>query len=607
MTPRPLLLWAFFGLAAGAGGPYTDSKQDVAILNHWIYVLLILVTICFDKAAHELRHWLEHRAHEHTDEHNYSKKSNPNAATADLQLRIYRRFQGEMMTLGFLAFVVWVNNFAGTFDKITESYDILVPDTDSTSDSSASSSDSSSSGSSTSDSSSSSLERRLTEDSASSSGSSSYAQYRYSEAGHCEPRLRLPYLGGQLLHQVEVVHFALFIGMAFYFIFITYVCNRMVSRFNELSRAEAMEALDREPITGPEKSAMVRFKRYQQLIINYIAKNPEVIKAQHKRRLKGIPLDEKHFFFTFFLENTSLHNVDNLVEFPVVTWAILFSWKLLLSLGLTYFCIGWRYVLFVTEVYFYLTTAYLCIRLGFYYKLSVGEKEPCSFWPHTWIDRVLSPLIGPGVLGFVPWRKEPRECHGLWCIQTMLFFHLQFVAISLTDNNFGPFVRDAGVFGDDDGWIKDVEIILFVVQIVILAIWAHYLLPYLLEAFSMPPWLADTEVDIIVQTFLAYPNGCDTATAQSLLNGPELTKHEDSHAGGHGGHDDHPSHRVAIDPHDVHAVVVPDGPNDGKLEQKLTVIETNLTKLDRRVATLEGASTDHPELQVEAAAKAEGH
>ena len=107
--------------------------------------------------------------------------------------------------------------------------------------------------------------------------------------------------------------------------------------------------------------------RYRAYVLEWIKRNPHVVKAQHKAALAKIKwtgphpwssaLDEHYdsdhehhssnhdikersitksirfgstsaeqkFFFTFFLENTSLHNVDNLVEFPLYTWFMLLS------------------------------------------------------------------------------------------------------------------------------------------------------------------------------------------------------------------------------------------------------------------------------------------
>ena len=255
-----VLLIAHVGVSEAGGGPFTDNPTSVALLNNWIYTILILVTIAFDFLAHNFRHWLEHRAGVHARKHTYDKMPDPHSAAADLHLRIFTRFQGEMMTLGFLAFVVWVNNFAGTFQYIVEDYGIGSGADASSGSASAASAAASASGSvadssassSVADSSASSSSGSVADSSASSSGSSSESvgrmlldasvrmlseaasssgsgsgsgsssgsgsgsgssHMRFSDHGSCNPAHSIPFDGPTLLHQVEAVHFALFIGM----------------------------------------------------------------------------------------------------------------------------------------------------------------------------------------------------------------------------------------------------------------------------------------------------------------------------------------------------------------------------------------------------------
>ena len=74
---------------------------------------------------------------------------------------------------------------------------------------------------------------------------------------------------------------------------------------------------------------------------------------------------------------------------------------------------------------------YVSLRLLLYHHRSIRGSELHDFWPAKWVDRLVGPAIGPFVLGFLPWKAEPMEDVGLWCQQTMLFFHLQARAPSL--------------------------------------------------------------------------------------------------------------------------------------------------------------------------------
>ena len=140
--------------------------------------------------------------------------------------------------------------------------------------------------------------------------------------------------------------------------------------------------------------------------------------------------------------------------------------------------------------------------------------------------------------------------------------------------------------------------------------WGHYILPYILEIFAMPPWLAEGEVDIMIQICKAYPNGCDKATALKLLG----EDHDDHHDHGHGhaenvGHnvteegdedeatDDHPrGQKRPIKGHRKH---------DHDLESRLGGLEAGVKAIDGRVGVLEKlkrASGANGEIQAEVAA-----
>ena len=126
----------------------------------------------------------------------------------------------------------------------------------------------------------------------------------------------------------------------------------------------------------------------------------------------------------------------------------------------------------------------------------------------------------------------------------------------------------------------------------------------------MPPWLAEGEVDIMIQICKAYPNGCDKATALKLLG----EDHDDGHGHGHGhaenvGHnvdadadgdeasDNHPQQKRPLKGHRKH---------DHDLESRLGGLEAGVKAIDGRVVVLEKlekrASGANGEIQAEVAA-----
>ena len=53
----------------------------------------------------------------------------------------------------------------------------------------------------------------------------------------------MPADSNTLLHVVEAVHYALFLAMTFYFVFVLITTNVLLKRFNNLATAEAVVAL----------------------------------------------------------------------------------------------------------------------------------------------------------------------------------------------------------------------------------------------------------------------------------------------------------------------------------------------------------------------------
>ena len=89
------------------GGIDHDSGTWIA---SWIAIMLVVFTMIFDVGSHKITGYLT-GAREEEEEHTSSRKK--------MVLCVWQRFQSELTTLGFLAFVVWIFSSAGFFEAVT--------------------------------------------------------------------------------------------------------------------------------------------------------------------------------------------------------------------------------------------------------------------------------------------------------------------------------------------------------------------------------------------------------------------------------------------------------------------------------------------------------
>ena len=95
--------------------------DDYWNLLTWITCCMILVSIVFDEASHRFGHWLEHKAHFHGRQSGAKINSQAYGAYG-IHVRIFHRFQAEMMVLGFLTFTVWICSAAGLWEALVEGW-----------------------------------------------------------------------------------------------------------------------------------------------------------------------------------------------------------------------------------------------------------------------------------------------------------------------------------------------------------------------------------------------------------------------------------------------------------------------------------------------------
>lgn len=137
--------------------------------------------------------------------------------------------------------------------------------------------------------------------------------------------------------------------------------------------------------------------------------------------------------------------------------------------------------------------------------------------------------------------------------------------------------------------------------------WGHFILPYILEIFAMPPWLAEGEVDIMVQICKAYPNGCDRETALSLLGEDESHGHHTPENVGHNETEEAEIDEASERHPRSHGMGMLGGVMRGghikDVEARLDGLEAGVKAIDVRVGSLEkrGGAGSTAEVQAELA------
>mmetsp|Transcript_37110 Transcript_37110/g.90527 ORF Transcript_37110/g.90527 Transcript_37110/m.90527 type:complete len:301 (+) Transcript_37110:437-1339(+) len=208
---------------------------------------------------------------------------------------------------------------------------------------------------------------------------------------------------------------------------------------------------------------------------------------------------ELHVSIPGFLSSTMFEDIDQLIEFPSSSWAliILYAFFVLVALQLTCGRDGVYYLILISAdaVWFY-GTAYLSLRL-FVHQIRLqrlpwtfvkGVLKPHSLWPAAFIDRLFV-FSGPGFTGFVPWKSKPSEKLGLLFLQATMFFQL-YILLETSTEKFSAEPGDLSLF--DDGH-------LYLVKWFTVIFWIIWILPGLLEVFAQPPFVTTDELELLLE------------------------------------------------------------------------------------------------------------
>lgn len=159
---------------------------------------------------------------------------------------------------------------------------------------------------------------------------------------------------------------------------------------------------------------------------------------KHPYVMHGCCAARRRYVSAFLSEVIHAH-VDRITHFTPSTWLLFESYVLLMAFAL-YSCAPWRSFTLALDWIWYGATVYLGYRLLLYAtllrrisrELSRERNDPPCAWPQQWLDRILFPIIGPGVTGFAPW-GVPSEAVGIRCMQASLLVQFYRVGQFVTD------------------------------------------------------------------------------------------------------------------------------------------------------------------------------
>lgn len=137
-------------------------------------------------------------------------------------------------------------------------------------------------------------------------------------------------------------------------------------------------------------------------------------------------------------------------------------------------------------------------------------------WPHIWIDRLCFPLHF-GVVGSFPWSRTLSEERALNSFQALLFFQLYSVVESLVILTFST-AEAAPYFGLVTSRVP--LLLIVATKLSFIALWACYILPRLITAFALPPFITAAESEKLDAALAGIHKKLQRAIRPSLSGTP---------------------------------------------------------------------------------------
>ena len=477
-------------MAAAYWGDFSDYLAVVL----WIMWALVFISLAFDELNHRLTHWLEAQRKQ---ENRLAKKRNSLTGGLDdfdplnrfeVLSRIFGRFKSEMMVLGFLAFAVWCCNVSGVFHQIT----LGVHDFDGNA--AAAESDSSSA--------------------STAARPQTYHDYFFRPQSEDQCERKFMREGSDLLHLVERCHMILFITMCSYFLLITVSLVRVHAFYSELHQAELDEHMILKRAARTKRATLFLrvAQRARAILLDHVSESAtlkQIVMADPAMRATA--LVDKRLAVSAFVHETSNYAVLDLINFPSSTWVLILFRLTIFCITVNFCCLGGGTLYVVVLGYGVTTFAYTAARHALWLRRfltydTATNRTTC--WPCSTLDRIVSPLVGPGTTGFVPWRRCPREKTARECLQAHLFGYLLLIVLLIADDQ-SSFTHTAQDFESEHAahpawswWLW-----CFAPHVLIVCAWAGWLIPSTVIVQVFPPYISADEGLLLLDVLRAYPQG----------------------------------------------------------------------------------------------------
>ena len=319
--------------------PVWGNQTDSFALSHWAFVIIVATAIVYDLLLHKLTHYLQRAAHVHRDTEKASYALRP----AKTYLKIWVRFQTEIMVLGCLAFTIWVANQCGAFDAVAEikggstgpGWDVVRAYRDAVARRKACKNECADAEKGVDD-----AHRRLLGAAAENEGSSVPLYLSMCPT-------RWPSDGAVILHVFERIHFVLFVTAFFYFFSLAVIYFLFVRRIKNYGYVEAAMAKARERSKADVEGASAELSTAE-IELTALSDKPSMKRVQYhvlamrsfvmSHAPEGSNADGRFLSVRAFLQRTTTADIDALISFPVTTFAIVGLGGLILAVSSTYHC-----------------------------------------------------------------------------------------------------------------------------------------------------------------------------------------------------------------------------------------------------------------------------
>lgn len=316
--------------------------------------------------------------------------------------------------------------------------------------------------------------------------------------------LRGPAAPAEFLQLTGDVQLALFLAMLAYFGSLWLSFTTLSVWVEGYTRLELGDATPRSPA---ERSTLRRLDAMRGQLLAAARSDPRV--AASGEQVKA-SVDEGRLYVSGFVAQSAREHAARLCDFSAVTWTLILLYIFLLASALNW-CAPFKSLLFWFDVVWYASSTYLFYRLVLHgLLLRHGARQQHivettwprpklrTGWPQPWWDRLTFVVVGPGVAGFVPCRARPSPLVGARCVQAMLWLHFYRLGQYLTD----PFVWHAEpltILWDMGWWVGP--------KLLCLGVWALYIVPGLVEVWSLPPFLDERGHALLLGVIRDFPAG----------------------------------------------------------------------------------------------------